>query len=128
MKILSTNVLGFKIKLYGYVKMRINLYQDPENEYKKNPIFFTDIGAIMKLGYKKYVIPLMDVEKNLPPLTLKYTLNQIEGVIDLIKGGFIQKVLELSKMIINGEFGDDLVPNLLKVGELMGDVKNAVST
>ena len=28
-KILSTNVLGFKIKLYGFTRLRLNLYQDP---------------------------------------------------------------------------------------------------
>ena len=30
-KILSTNVLGFKIKLYGFTRLKLNLYQDPEN-------------------------------------------------------------------------------------------------
>lgn len=60
-KILSTNVLGFKIKAFGYMKVNLNLYQDPENELKKNPIFTTDIGTILKLGYKKFVIPLVDV-------------------------------------------------------------------
>ena len=79
----------------------------------------TDIGTILKLGYKKYEIPIVWVENTLPPLTLKYTLNQVEGVIDLIKGDFIQNVLELSQMIINGEFDDDLLPNLLKVADLI---------
>lgn len=44
---------------------------------------------MLKLGQKKFVIPLVDEDKNLPPLTLKYTLDQIEGVVELFKGGFI---------------------------------------
>ena len=30
-KLVSTNVLGFKVLAYGYTKLNLNLHQDPEN-------------------------------------------------------------------------------------------------
>ena len=125
-KLVSTNVLGFKILGYGYAKLNLNLYQDPENELKKNPIFKVEIGAVLKLGSRKFSVPLVDEDRHLPPLTLKYTLDQIEGVVELFKGGFIQDIKELAAMIINGDFENDLMPIMLNAASLITDVSNAV--
>ena len=95
-KIVSTNILGFKVMAFGYVKINLNIYQDPENELKKNPIFTIEVGTILKLGSSEHVIPILDEEKNLPPLTLKYTLDQIEGVYELFKGDFIKDIKSLA--------------------------------
>lgn len=70
-------MIGFKIGAFGYVKLNLNLYQDPKDKYKKNPIFKFNTGTILVLGSSNFPFELIDYEKDLPPLTLKYTLTQI---------------------------------------------------
>ena len=125
-KIVSTNILGFKVMAFGYVKINLNIYQDPEDELKKNPIFTIEVGTILKLGSTEHVIPIIDEEKNLPPLTLKYTLDQIEGVYELFKGDFIKDIKNLAQLILNGDFDKNLVPILLNTTSLIKDLTNAV--
>ena len=125
-KIVSTSILGFKIKAFGYIKINLKIHQDPENELKKNPIFTIEVGTILKLGAKEHVLPLVNQKKNLPPLTLKYTLDQIEGVVDLLKGGFIKDINNLAKLIFNGDFEKNLLPILFNTTSLIRDLTNAV--
>ena len=85
-----------------------------------------EIGTILKLGSSEHVLPLVDKEKNLPPLTLKYTLDQIEGVYDLFKGDFLKDIKNLADLILNGDFDKNLVPILLNTTSLITDLANAV--
>ena len=84
------------------------------------------MGTILKLGSTEHIIPLIDQEKNLPPLTLKYTLEQIEGVYDLFKGDFLKDIKNLAKLILNGDFEKNLVPILFNTTSLIRDLTNAV--
>lgn len=124
--ILKTNIIGFKIGVFGYFKLNLKLFQSPDNPNKKNPKFSADVGSIVQVGFKKMDVPILDYEKNLPPLTLKYTLTQIEGAIDLLKSGFIKEVISLSKAIMNGDFENNLLPNIMKVAEMVENVTDVV--
>ena len=48
-KLLQTNIIGFKIRVYGYAKLNINLHQDPNIKYKKTPKLIFKTGAILGL-------------------------------------------------------------------------------
>jgi hypothetical protein len=43
----------------------------------------------------------------------------------LFKGNFIGKVIDLQGMILNGEFENNLIPNVMNVLLLISDVQNA---
>ena len=75
---------------------------------------------------KKFRKSFFDYEKKFPPLSLKYTLEQIEGVVELLKGDFIESVIEISKSIFDGSFDDNLLPNIEKVTSLVEDLSLAV--
>jgi hypothetical protein len=49
-------------------------------------------------------------------------------VVNLIKGDFIGKLKEIWKLIVSGEFDNDLLPNILKVLDLAGQVSQAITT
>ena len=76
-KILSTNLLGCKIMMSGIAKLNILLIQDPQNEYVKNPRLRVYVGTVFVLGFIKLEIQLFDYQKYFPPLSLKFTLEQI---------------------------------------------------
>ena len=59
-KILGTNVIGFKIGAFGYVMLNLKLNQDEDNPYKKEPHFTFDVGAILALGVKQFRFSLID--------------------------------------------------------------------
>ena len=59
-------------------------------------------------------------------MTLKFTLQKIESVVNLIKGDFIGKVVDIAGLIKSGDFEDNLVPNLLNVAELINQVYGVV--
>ena len=72
--ILLTNVIGFQIGAYGYLELHISLYQDPVNPHKKIPKVVAGVGTMICLAIRKIKAPLVDYTKELPPLTLKFTL------------------------------------------------------
>ena len=76
-KILSTNILGCKVLAYGYLSITFKLYENQKNKLKKEPKFIIDSGALLTIGSMKWKQPLLEYEKKFPPLTLKYTLQQI---------------------------------------------------
>jgi hypothetical protein len=46
---------------------------------------------------------ILNYEKDLPPLSLKFTLQEVESVIDLLKGDFIGQVESTLKNLLNGK-------------------------
>ena len=127
-KILKANVVGMSISTFGYISITFNLYEMKKNKLKKEPVFRVESGIILQLGSTKFKRTLTNYEKKFPPLTLKFTLEQIEGVVNLPKGDFIKEVLEISKMIVDGSFDDNLVPNILSVVSLVDNLNAAIKT
>lgn len=78
------------ISTFGYISITFNLYEMKKNKHKKEPVFRVESGIVLQLGSKKFKQTLTDYEKRFPPLTLKFTLEQIEGVVNLLKGDFIK--------------------------------------
>lgn len=61
--ILSTNVVGFMIGAYGYLELRLSLYQDPKNTLKKIPKIVAGVGTVLGLGFQKSKISVLDYAK-----------------------------------------------------------------
>lgn len=76
-KILMTNIIGFQIGAYGYMELRLSLYEDQKNPNKKIPKIVADVGTMLCLAIKKVKVPVLEYTKELPPLTLKFTLSTI---------------------------------------------------
>ena len=125
-KILKANVVGMTISTFGYISITFNLYEMKKNKLKKEPVFRVESGIVLQLGSTKFKKTLTNYEKRFPPLTLKFTLEQIEGVVNLLKGDFIKEILEISKMIVDGSFDDNLVPNILSVVSLVDNLNAAI--
>ena len=85
-----------------------------------------EAGTMLRIGRKGQKIKAVDYSKSTPPMTLKFTLEKIESVLNLVKGDFIGRVIELSRLIINGEFDDNLGPNILSTASLISDIRLAV--
>lgn len=77
--------MGFKIGTFGYVAINIKLFEDKKNPLKKTPKFTFYTGIILALGSLQYNFPIVDYQKSLPPFTLKFTLTQIETVLNIVK-------------------------------------------
>jgi hypothetical protein len=58
-----TNVIGFQIGAYGYMEMRISLYQDQKDPYKKVPKITAGIGTVLNLAILTQKIPVVDYIK-----------------------------------------------------------------
>jgi amino acid permease len=58
-----TNVIGFQIGAYGYMELRISLYQDQKNPYKKVPKITANIGTVLSLAILTKRIPVVDYIK-----------------------------------------------------------------
>ena len=61
-------------------------------------------GIQLAFGFFQDKAPVLDYNRKLEPLSLKLTLDKINGVMNLVKGGFIGKVVSLAKTILNGQF------------------------
>lgn len=125
-KILETNVIGFQVKAMGYTELSLRLYEDPANTYKKTPKFFSEAGTILVLGTRSKKVKLASLDKELPPLTLRFTLDKIEAVMDLLKGDFIARVKEIDDLIASGDFEDNLVPNILNTVGLIMEARSTI--
>ena len=101
-RILKTNVVGFVIAVVAYTQINVRLYEDASNPYKKRPKITAEVGSVLTIGSKDKKIKIKEYEKELPPLTLKFTLEKIESVIELLRGDFVSKVRELKDLIVNG--------------------------
>ena len=65
------------------------MVEEEGNSLQKTPVFRIGAGVILQLGFFTYKKSLIDYEKKFPPLTLKFTLEQVEEVFNLFKNDFL---------------------------------------
>ena len=104
----------------------MRLYEDKINPHKKIPKFTAEVGSILTTGSTDKKIKIRGYEKELPPLTLKFTLEKIESAVELLKGDFISKVIELKDFIVNREFETVLLPKVMDTIERLEFIREAV--
>lgn len=56
------------------------------------------------------------------PLSLSFTLEKIEGIMNLVKGGFIGKLKKLANLPSLFKFDSNFFPNLMNLGSLVNNV------
>lgn len=124
---MKTNLIGLKVVVFGYLMINLNLYEDDLDKHKKQPLLTFQSGTVLKLGNYRYVKPEVEYEKKFAPFTLKFTLDQIEGVVNLFKGDFIGKINEIKQLLSDGFFEGDITSNILSVVSVVEDVNNAIN-
>ena len=85
-----------------------------------------EAGVILHMGFFTYAKPLIDYTKKFPPLTLKFTLEQVEGVFNLFKYDFIGQIKDIKDIILDGSFEDNLLPKIFKVLDLLDKINSAI--
>lgn len=75
--LLSTDIIGFKIKVDSYVQLSFTTSQDKINPLRKKTRFFIELGMIVNVGYHRDTHPLVKESLAFDPLSLAYTLQKI---------------------------------------------------
>ncbi len=58
-----TNIIGFQIGAYGYMELRLTLYQDQKNPNRKIPKIIADAGTMLCLAIRKVKVPVLEYTK-----------------------------------------------------------------
>jgi hypothetical protein len=126
MTVFTGNFIGLRVGSSGYTAINLKMEEDKKNIFQRTPVFRMEAGVILYMGFFTYAKPLIDYEKKFPPLTLKFTLEQVEGVFNLFKYDFIGQIKDIKDIILDGSFEDNLLPKIFKVLDLLDKINAAI--
>lgn len=91
-----------------------------------SPKVKAEAGMVLTMGYNRYYWRAIKYSNMFPPISFIFTLEQIEFVMNVSKIDFGNRINDLSNLVSNLQFNDDLLPKLLNITTLLSEVLNLV--